>query len=193
MLLKPLILICHIKMKLSKKKQIIIRGEEMIKDDIARLLRKSNAMSDSKRNYMFYQEDIFQLCSIFTNNFPYMELHQERKIIKMTFITIDKYDIQPALEKLIKGLRNIFEKSLIAIKGETLNFSSEEILEEYVSMFVNSYEKSDIIAFGELMNQEECQNFKLKIIEVLEMSMEYAEDNYLEKGKILMDIIKQNQ
>lgn len=143
--------------------------------------------------YMFYQEDIFQLCSIFTHNFPYMEPHQERKIVKMTFITIDKYDIQPALEKLIKGLRNIFEKSLIAIKGETVNFSSEEILEEYVSMFVNSYEKSDIIAFGELMNQEKCQNFKIKIIEILEMSMEYAEDNYLEKGKILMDIIKQNQ
>jgi hypothetical protein len=74
-----------------------------------------------------------------------------------------------------------------------VNFSSEEILEEYVSMFVNSYEKSDIIAFGELMNQEKCQNFKIKIIEILEMSMEYAEDNYLEKGKILMDIIKQNQ
>lgn len=143
--------------------------------------------------YMFYQEDIFQLCSIFTHNFPYMEPHQERKIVKMTFITIDKYDIQPALEKLIKGLRNIFEKSLIAIKGETVNVSSEEILEEYVSMFVNSYEKSDIIAFGELMNQEKCQNFKLKIIEILDMSMEYAEDNYLKKGKILMDIIKQNQ
>ena len=88
---------------------------------------------------------------------------------------------------------NIFEKSLIAIKGETVNFSCEEILEEYVSMFVNSYEKSDIIVFGELMNQENSENFKLKIIEILETSMEYAEENYQEKGKILMDIIKKNQ
>ena len=143
--------------------------------------------------YMFYQEDILQLCSIFTHNFPYMEPHQERKIVKMTFITIDKYDIQPALEKLIKGLKNIFDKSLTDIKGETVNFSCEEILEEYVSMFVNSYEKSDIIVFGELMNRENRQNFKLKIIEILEISMEHAEDNYLVKGNILLDIIKQNQ
>jgi len=34
-------------MKLSKKKPIIARDDEMIKDGIVRLLRKSNAMSDS--------------------------------------------------------------------------------------------------------------------------------------------------
>jgi hypothetical protein len=140
--------------------------------------------------YMFYQEDIAQLCSIITCNFPYIEPHQERKIVKMTFITIDRYHLQPALKELIKGLKNIFEKSLTDLNGETKNFSYEEIVEEYVSMFVNSYDKPDIIVFGELINRENCQNFKLKIIKILEMSMEYAEDNYLIKGKILLDIIK---
>lgn len=143
--------------------------------------------------YMFYQEDIVQLCRIFTHDFPHIEPHQERKIVKMTFTTIDKYDIQPALKEFITGLKNIFDKSLTDINGKTVNYSYEEILEEYVSMFVNSYEKSDIIACGELMNRENCQRFKLKIIEILEISMEYAEDNYLVKGNILLDIIKQNQ
>lgn len=45
-------------MKLSKKKPIIVRGERMIKDDIARLLRKSNAMSDSKRNLQLLESKI---------------------------------------------------------------------------------------------------------------------------------------
>lgn len=141
--------------------------------------------------YMFYQEDIIQLCNLFTHNFRYMEPHQERKIVKMTFITMEKYDIQHARKELVKGLRNIFDKSLTETNGETVNFSYEEILEEYVSMFVNSYEKSDMILFGELLNQENCQHFKLKIIKILEMSMEYAEDNYQTKGNILLDMIKQ--
>ncbi len=45
-------------MKLSKKKLIIARNDEMIKDDIARLLRKSNAMSDPKRNLQLLESKI---------------------------------------------------------------------------------------------------------------------------------------
>jgi len=45
-------------MKLKKKKKIIVRGNKMINDDIARLLRKSNAMSDSKRNLQLLESKI---------------------------------------------------------------------------------------------------------------------------------------
>lgn len=141
--------------------------------------------------YKFNQEDIVQLCNVFTHNYKYMEPHQMIKIVKMTFYTIDRYDIQLALKEFIKGLIDIYNTSLVNEKKDKLDFSYEDIIEEYISMFVNSYNESNILTFGQLMNKEECQNFKLKIIEILEMSMEFAEEDYLAKGNMLLKIIQQ--
>lgn len=43
---------------IRNKKMMNVKGDEMIKDDIARLLRKSNAMSDSKRNLQLLESKI---------------------------------------------------------------------------------------------------------------------------------------
>lgn len=56
-------------------------------------------------------------------------------------------------------------------------------------MFINSYEEVEVAIAGKLIGDDNYQEFKTKVIEITEESMEYAEDEYLAKGNVFLDNI----
>lgn len=138
----------------------------------------------------FNIDEISLLCKLFTYNFEEIEPHQVRKIVKMTFLTIDEYNTVQGLEELIKGLKIIYNKGLIEDAKNIIGFSYDQFIYEYVSMFISSYSLLEINLFIELMYNDDSKEFKSKIMELIERSMEFGGDEYRVKGKVFLEAMK---
>lgn len=142
-------------------------------------------------NIKTHVEDIVPMCKIFICDFKNMEPHQIRKVVKMTFFIIDKGSLTEGLQELVKGLEEIYKKSILSEQEDSLDFSYEDFIDEYVSMFVNSYNELDMELFGRLISNVDSQNFKLKLVEILRKSMEeYGTEDYVKNGNVLIENIK---
>jgi len=146
--------------------------------------------SISEGKYIFKMEDISLLCKLFTYNFEDIHPHQIRQIVKMTFLTVNEYDIYSALIELIKGLKMIYDKSVVEEANNKLRFTYDDFIYEYISMFINNYKSPEIELFGKLISNDKSKEFKTKITELIDKSMEFGENDYRAKGEFLSKIIK---
>lgn len=154
--------------------------------------------SVSKGDVIFSLEDIVSLCKIFTYKFEDMEPHQEIKITKMTFMTIDRYGLNNGLKMLINGLDEIYKIGVVDTQIDELDYNYEDYMDEFIGMFVNSYKKEDMILFGQLISAYPSEKLKLKLLELLkkdlkeygEQEQRYINKEYLKKGEILLENIK---
>lgn len=142
-------------------------------------------------NIRLEQKDIVLLCSIFIHKWEYMEPHQIRKIVKMTFMTMDKYELESGLEELVKGLELIYKKSLLDNEKNN-GFTYEDFMIEFLRMFINSYKEEDMILLGRVLSNSKSSDFKMKVIEISKKDMEeHNNRDYKIKGNILVNNIIQ--
>lgn len=147
---------------------------------------------------IFDIQNIVSLCKIFTCKFKDMEPDQEIKTYSMTFLTIDRYGLENGLKLLIEGLDEIYKKSLVDTQVNKLDFDYDDYIDEYIGMFVNSYEEGDMILFGQLISAYPSEKLKMKLLELLkkdlkeygEQEQRYINKEYLKKGEILLENIK---
>lgn len=135
--------------------------------------------------------DIVPICVMSIHDFANkIEPHQQRKIAKITFHICNQNDLEKGLMELIKGIKRIYNESLIDQEKKLKSFFSyEEIMEEFLGMFVCEYDEENMILLANLLNKDDCREFKDKLIEILEEDMEYQEEDFRRKGSVLIDYI----
>ncbi len=135
-------------------------------------------------------KDIVLLCSIFTHKWEYMEPHQIRKIVKMTFMTMYKYELECGLEELVNGLELIYRKSLVDNERNN-GFTYEDFIIEFLGMFVNSFKEEDMILLSRILSENKSSDFKMKVTGILKKDIKECDDkDYKIKGNILVSNIK---
>lgn len=130
----------------------------------------------TENDYTFRLEDIILLCELQIQNFPYMEPHQESKIMDMVFSVINEYGTNEAFPRFIQGLEKI-----IGVK--------EFLVGMYLRMLLNSYSEEDILKFTNCLNK--CSNdFKNKIKKIINESIKMDSKRYELKGNIIIKHIQ---
>ncbi|WAJ25049.1 MULTISPECIES: hypothetical protein [Clostridia] len=123
--------------------------------------------------YTFRLEDIVSLCELQIQNYPYMEPHQESKIMEIVYYVINEYGVSAGFPELIKG----FEK-IIEIKGFLIGM--------YLRMMFNSYSEKDILQFANLLIS--CpRTFKNEIKKLILESIDIDSERYEIKGNIILE------
>lgn len=143
-------------------------------EDLENFDKVYNGVMES--NYTFCLEDIVLLCELQIQNFPYMEPHQESKIMEIVFVVINECGISAGFQELIKGLEKI-----IKVK--------EFLVGMYLRMMINSYSEENIITFSRLLSNS-SNDFKDKIKEIVVKSITLDSKRYEVKGNIILENIE---
>ncbi len=151
------------------------------------------------------EEDIVPMCRMFTYELQDTEPTNDQLIMKITFHIIDNCGMEKGLQELVKGLMEIYDKSITSYGNKTISGNTYEglmdYIREYVNMFIASYKDTDMILFGKLIRINASLGFKSRLIEMIEKDLGDYEDEYLRtakqiteeivrKGKILAENIK---
>lgn len=127
-------------------------------------------------NYIFQLKDIILLCELQIQNYPYMEPHQESKIMDMVFAIVDEYGVNAAFPELLKGLEEI-----IKVKRYLVGM--------YLRMMLNSYSEEAILQFTHMLNNR-SGDFKNNIKQLVIESINLDSNRYEIKGNIILESIE---
>lgn len=152
------------------------------------------------------EEDIVPLCKMFTYEFQETEPVNDQLIVKITFHIIDRCGMETGLQELVKGLMEIYDRSIANYGNKKLPGNTYEglmdYIKEYVNTFIASYSDEDMVLLGELIKTNTSLSFKDRLLEIVEKDLGDYEDEYLRKvrritedivrrGKLLIENIKQ--
>lgn len=144
------------------------------------------------------EEDIVPLCKMFTYEFQDTEPVNDQLIVKMTFHIIDRCGKEKGLQELVKGLVEIYDKSIANYGNKKLPGNTYEGLMDYIKGYVNtliaSYNDTDMIMFGSLIKTNTPISFRDRLIEIVEKDLADYEDEYLRKvRRITADIVRKGK
>ena len=124
------------------------------------------------KKIIFNLEDIKKICLIFKEKNNTMEPHNYIDLQRMTFFTIDNYEIGKGFKELVSGLIEIVDYNLT----ETLG---------YLNMLMNSYEKEHIKVFADILGEYDRLD-RVKICKLVEDLIDRRPDLFKEKGDIIL-------
>lgn len=134
------------------------------------------------------QEDIIPLCELFTCDIEEMEPHAVLSITRMIFWAVNIGDIEKGLKDLLDGLSKIYEKSLL---DDDLDIEYDDYFYEILCMFIANYKPKDMKLFGKMIYEVKNQDFKLKITEIIERTLEYNDrEGFIENEKLFLKSIQ---
>jgi len=141
------------------------------------------------------EEDIVPICRMFTYEFQDTEPANDQLIMKITFHIIDSCGMEKGLREFVKGLMEIYNKSIADYGNKKIPGNTYEglwdYIREYVNMFMASYEDTEMILFGRLIRINASIGFKGRLIEMIEKDLGDYEDEYLRKSRqITEDIVR---
>lgn len=140
-------------------------------------------------------EDIVPLCKMFTYEFQDTEPVDEQLIVKMTYYVIDKCGLEIGLQELVKGLMEIYDKS-IANYGNKIVFGNKyeglmDYIKGYVNTFIASYSDEDMILLGRLIRTNTSLSFKDRLVEIVAKDLGEYDDEELRKARrMTADIVR---
>lgn len=133
------------------------------------------------------EEDIIHLCRLFTYDFNYMEPHVKLDITRMIFSAMDKGSRENGLKDLVRGLFEIFNKSLEDDRRDRYDSYFKHILRRFISY----YNESDMILFGKFVSNIASQEFKTKLLDTIRESLiRMLEEKYVRNAMVLEENIK---
>lgn len=149
-------------------------------------------------NLLVGEEDIVPMCKMFTYEFHDTEPVNEQLIVKMTFYIIDRCGMEIGLQELVKGLMEIYDKSIADYGNKKLPGNTYEglmdYIKEYVNTFIASYSDEDMILLGKLIKTNTPLSFKDRLLEMVEKDLGYYEDEYQRKvRRITLDIARKGK
>ena len=144
------------------------------------------------------EEDIVPLCKMFTYEFQDTEPVNDQLIVKITFQIIDRCGIETGLQELVKGLMEIYDKSIANYGNKKLPGNTNEGLMDYIKGYVNtfiaSYGDEDMVLLGKLIKTNTPLTFKDRLLEIVEEDLGDYEDEYLRKvRRITVDIVRRGK
>lgn len=123
-------------------------------------------------NILVGVEDIVPLCKMFTYEFEDTEPVNDQLIVKMTFHIIDRCGMEKGLQELVKGLMEIYDKSIANYGNKKLPGNTYEgfmdYIKDYVNSFIASYNETDMVMFGKLIKTNTSSAFTDRLIEIVE-------------------------
>ena len=102
------------------------------------------------------------------------------------------------LQELVKGLMEIYDKSIADYGNKKLPGNTYEglmdYIKEYVNTFIASYSDEDMILLGKLIKTNTPLSFKDRLLEMVEKDLGYYEDEYQRKvRRITLDIVRKGK
>lgn len=117
-----------------------------------------------------------------------MEPHAVLSITRMIFWTINTGNIEKGLKNLLDGLLNVYEKSIL---DDDLDIEYDDYFYEILCMFIANYESKDMQLFGKMIFEVKNQDFKLKITEIIERTLEYNDrEGFIENEKLFLKSVQ---
>ena len=143
-------------------------------------------------------EDIVPLCKMFTYEFQDTDPVNVQLIVKITFQIIDRCGMEIGLQELVKGLMEIYDKSIANYGNKKLPGNTYEglmdYIKEYVNTFIASYSDEDMVLLGKLIKTNTPLSFKDRLLEIVEEDLGDYEDEYLRKvRRITVDILRRGK